>query len=77
MVPQSPVDIEVISEKATDVLAVPVDALLALAEGGYAVQVERTDGTARFVAVDIGKFADGLVAVSGDLSEGDRVLVPR
>lgn len=73
---EAPVDIEVISEKATGVLAVPVDALLALAEGGYAVQVER-DGTAQFVRVDIGKFADGLVAVAGDLDEGDRVLVPR
>lgn len=74
---EAPVDIEVTSEEASDVLAVPVDALLALAEGGYAVQVERSDGSSRFVRVDIGKFADGLVAVTGDLNEGDRVLVPR
>ncbi|MDJ0961515.1 MAG: peptidoglycan-binding protein [Acidimicrobiia bacterium] len=74
---EAPVDIEVISRKATGVLAVPVDALLALAEGGYAVQVEQPGGAARFVAVDIGRFADGLVAVTGDLNEGDRVLVPR
>jgi hypothetical protein len=74
---EAPVDIEVISEEAVDVLAVPVDALLALAEGGYAVQVQQPDGSSRFVSVDIGKFADGLVAVTGDVQEGDFVLVPR
>jgi hypothetical protein len=74
---EAPVDVEVVSEEATGVLAVPVDALLALAEGGYAVQVQDTDGTSRFVAVDIGEFADGLVAITGDVEEGDLVLVPR
>jgi hypothetical protein len=74
---EAPVDVEVVSEEATDVLALPVDALLALAEGGYAVQVPDADGTSRFVAVDIGAFADGLVEVTGDIAEGDLVLVPR
>jgi len=74
---EAPVDIEVVSEEATDVLVVPVNALLALAEGGYAVElIEGSDGT-RFVRVEIGKFADGIVAVTGDITEGDRVLVPR
>ena len=74
---EAPVDVDVVSEEASDVLAVPVDALLALAEGGYAVQRLQSDGASEFVAVDIGKFADGLVAVTGDLREGDFVLVPR
>ncbi len=73
---EAPVDVNVVSEEATDVLVVPVNALLALAEGGYAVELVAGDAT-RFVEVEIGKFADGIVAVTGDLSEGDRVLVPR
>lgn len=74
---EAPVDIEVVSEEASDVLVVPVNALLALAEGGYAVEVAEPAGSSRFVRVEIGKFADGVVAITGDISEGDRVLVPR
>ncbi len=74
---EAPIDVEVVSEEASDVLVVPVNALLALAEGGYAVELVADDGTTRFVRVEIGKFADGVVAVTGDISEGDRVLVPR
>ena len=74
---EAPVDIEVVSEEATYVLVVPVNALLALAEGGYAVELIDDAGGTRFVRVEIGKFADGIVAVTGDISEGDRVLVPR
>lgn len=74
---EAPVDIEVVSEEASDVLVVPVNALLALAEGGYAIEVVEQTGASRFVKVEIGKFADGVVAIVGDVSEGDRVLVPR
>jgi hypothetical protein len=57
------------------VLAVPVNALLALAEGGYGVRL--TDGTGRIVVVSTGLFARGMVEVSGDgLTEGTRVEVP-
>ena len=57
-------------------LAVPVNALLALAEGGYAVEVER-DGRRALVGVETGLFADGQVEVSGQgLAAGDRVVVP-
>lgn len=45
-----------------DVLAVPVSALLALAGGGYGVELP--DGT--LLRVKTGLFADGLVEVSGD-----------
>lgn len=74
---EAPVDVEIESEEASNVLVVPVNALLALAEGGYAVEVVESDDTTRFVRVEIGKFADGVVAVTGDISEGDQVLVPR
>ena len=60
-----------------DVLAVPVGALLALAEGGYGVQV-LDSGTSRIVAVQTGLFADGLVEVSGpDIAEGQTVGMAR
>jgi hypothetical protein len=59
-----------------DVLTVPVAALLALAEGGYGVQV--VDGTApKIVAVQTGLFADGKVEVTGTgLQAGMKVGMP-
>ncbi len=73
---QAPVDVQIVSVQAADALTVPVDALLALAEGGYAV--ERPDGD--LVGVDIGAFADGFVEVTptgaSSLDEGDEVVVP-
>ncbi len=71
-----PVDVEIVTEEAVGVLAVPVKALVALSEGGYAVEVER-DGELTLVGVDTGMYADGLVGVRGDLSTGDRVVVPK
>ncbi len=73
---QSPVTVDITSDSRTGVLAVPVNALLALAEGGYGVRVP--DGSnGRIVAVTTGLFAKGLVEVSGDgLSEGTTVEVP-
>lgn len=69
------VDIKITAEARRGVLAVPVTALLALAEGGYALQV--ADGTAkRLVGVRTGLFADGMVEVSGTgLAEGMRVVI--
>jgi peptidoglycan hydrolase-like protein with peptidoglycan-binding domain len=73
---QAPVDAFITTEVRKDVLAVPVNALLALAEGGYAVEVER-DGRRELVGVTLGLFADGMVEVDGDgLHAGDRVVVP-
>jgi hypothetical protein len=75
---QAPVNVEITTESVANVLAVPVDALLALAGGGYAVEV--AEGRAhRLVAVTPGLFddAEGLVQVSGQgLSAGQRVVVP-
>ncbi len=60
---------------AGDVVVVPVQALVALAEGGYALEVVDGEST-RLVAVDPGTYADGLVAVTGDIEVGAEVLVP-
>jgi peptidoglycan hydrolase-like protein with peptidoglycan-binding domain len=59
-----------------DVLTVPVAALLALAEGGYGVQV--VDGTTtKIVAVETGLFADGKVEITGNgLEAGMKVAAP-
>ena len=73
---EAPVEVQFTTSAATDVLAVPVQALLALAEGGYAVEVER-DGSTELVAVDLGKFADGYVEITGSVDEGEKVVVPR
>ncbi|GGN97274.1 peptidoglycan-binding protein [Actinoplanes lobatus] len=54
-----------------NVLAAPVEALVALAEGGYAVQT-----TTGLVAVTTGMFAQGWVEITGDgLTEGTSVVV--
>ena len=80
---EAPVTVRVVTDAARDVLAVPVDALLALAEGGYAVErvtgdTGDTGGTSgtELVPVEIGAFADGWVQVTGDVAEGDEVVVP-
>jgi multidrug efflux system membrane fusion protein len=60
-----------------NVLTVPVAALVALAEGGYGVEVVEGAGT-RYVRVETGLFAGGRVEVSGDgLREGMTVGMPR
>ncbi|GAA4516411.1 peptidoglycan-binding protein [Actinoallomurus oryzae] len=69
------VQIKVTNEVRRGVLAVPVTALLALAEGGYAVQVVGGGRTA-LVGVRTGLFAGGMVEVAGTgLAEGLRVVV--
>jgi len=64
------------ASQAENVLTVPVGALLALAEGGYGVEVVEGSAT-RIVAVEAGLFADGAVEISGDgIAEGTVVGVP-
>jgi len=72
---EAPVDVAVVTDSAEGVVAVPVTALIALREGGYAVEVV-DDTTTRLVAVEAGFFADGLVAIEGNVAPGDRVVVP-
>jgi hypothetical protein len=71
-VDQAPVDVDIESERAAGVLAVPVRALVSLSDGGYAVEIG-----GRLIGVETGDFAGGLVEVTGALQEGDVVVVPR
>ncbi|MEO3811838.1 peptidoglycan-binding protein [Sphaerisporangium sp. B11E5] len=73
---QVPVSVELQSEIRRDVLSVPVEALLALRQGGYGVEVVE-GANVRVVPVTAGIFANGRVEVSGSgLTEGMRVGVP-
>jgi peptidoglycan hydrolase-like protein with peptidoglycan-binding domain len=73
---QAPVLISHTSDERRNVLTVPVIALLALAEGGYGVEV--VDGsTTRIVAVQTGLVAEGRVEIrSPGLRAGQRVGIP-
>jgi peptidoglycan hydrolase-like protein with peptidoglycan-binding domain len=73
---EAPVTVELESERRKDVLSVPIEALLALREGGFGVEV--VEGTAkRVVPVTTGSFGGGRVEVSGDaIREGMKVGVP-
>ncbi|MEV4581055.1 peptidoglycan-binding protein [Nonomuraea jabiensis] len=73
---QAPVEVEMASARHANVLAVPVEALLALREGGFGVEVVE-DAASRIVAVETGAFGGGLVEVKGaGLAEGMKVGVP-
>jgi multidrug efflux system membrane fusion protein len=73
---QITVEVAFTASRKENVLTVPVSALLALAEGGYGLQVVE-GGTSRIVAVEIGMFAAGRVEVSGGgISESTLVGVP-
>lgn len=75
---QAPVQVSIVTDSVHDALVVPVTALLALAGGGYAVEVVRQGGAHQLVAVTPGVFddADGLVQLTGTaLRPGDRVVV--
>jgi peptidoglycan hydrolase-like protein with peptidoglycan-binding domain len=76
---QAPVEVSITTASVTNALIVPVDALLALAGGGYAVEVIGAEGIHHLVGVSLGLFddADGLVQVTGPgLAAGQRVVVP-
>jgi peptidoglycan hydrolase-like protein with peptidoglycan-binding domain len=84
---QIPVTLRVISEEVKDAFVVPVSALVALAEGGYGVEIATGDGTSSttgetatptsLIAVEPGLFADGFVSITGDqVKAGLHVVVP-
>jgi peptidoglycan hydrolase-like protein with peptidoglycan-binding domain len=73
---QQPVQIELTTDARRGVLAVPVTALLALAGGGYGVEVVPPSGPHQIVAVTLGLYASGLVELTGDsISVGTVVVV--
>jgi hypothetical protein len=75
---QAPVQVRITTAVITNVLIVPVTALVGKSGGGFAVEVVRAGGRRDLVAVQLGLFddADGLVQVAGDLRAGDQVVVP-
>jgi peptidoglycan hydrolase-like protein with peptidoglycan-binding domain len=73
---EAPVEVTHTGEQRRNVLTVPVAALLALAEGGYGVQIVE-GGTTRYLAVKVGLFADGRAEISGPgLTAGLTVGMP-
>jgi peptidoglycan hydrolase-like protein with peptidoglycan-binding domain len=71
-----PVQVSLPTQSAPGVLAVPVTALLALAGGGYGVDIVTTSGAHRLTGVQTGLFAGGRVAISGPgIAAGTRVVV--
>ncbi|MGY4643203.1 hypothetical protein [Cellulomonas sp. URHB0016] len=73
----SAVTVEVSTDVAEDALIVPVTALLALAEGGYAVERVTRGGHVELVGVKVGLIAEARVQVTGGkLKAGDRVRIP-
>ena len=73
---QAPVNVNITTQTAGHVLAVPVNALLALAGGGYGVDVV-TGKTSHLTGVTTGLYSDTLVQVSGSgLTAGTQVEVP-
>ena len=73
---QAPVNVNITSQRADDVLAVPVNALLALQGGGFGVEVA-TGTTSHLAGVTTGLYSATLVQVSGPgIRAGMRVEVP-
>jgi hypothetical protein len=74
---QAPVEVTITTGGVSDVLIVPVAALLAQPGGTYAVEVTGPGGH-HLVKVTPGLFDDaaGTVQVTGDLTPGQRVVVP-
>jgi hypothetical protein len=74
---QVPVEVTITTGSVSNVLIVPVDALLAQPGGGYAVEVTGPGGH-HLVKVTPGLFDDaaGTVQVTGNVTPGQRVVVP-
>ena len=73
---QAPVNVNITTQTVSHVLAVPVNALLALQGGGYGVDVV-TGRTSHLASVTTGLYSDTLVQVSGSgITAGTQVEVP-
>jgi peptidoglycan hydrolase-like protein with peptidoglycan-binding domain len=76
----APVQVSIVTASASNALSVPVDALLATVDGGYAVEEPTARGARRIIPVTLGLFdnAAGTVQVTGPgLAAGQQVVVPR
>ena len=75
----APVKVGITTDSVKNVLAVPINALLALNDGGYAVEVDQ-GGSRHVVPVKTGLFddSDSLVEISGSgIEAGTNVVVPQ
>ncbi len=73
---QAPVNVNITTQTVSNVLAVPVNALLALQGGGFGVDVVTSSGNGRLVGVTTGLYSNTMVQVSGPgISAGTRVEV--
>lgn len=75
---ESPVIVRVEEVLESDATVVPIAALLALAEGGYAVEM-MIDGEPTLTGISLGTFHNNEVAISGttaDIRPGDEVVIP-
>jgi hypothetical protein len=74
---QAPVEVTITTGSVSSALIVPVDALLAQPGGSYAVELTGPGGH-HLVKVSLGLFDDaaGTVQVTGNLTPGERVVVP-
>ena len=76
---QAPVHVSITTASVKNALVVPVNALMARASGGYAVEEISAGGRHHLVPVTLGLFDDaaGLVQVNGPgLAAGQHVVVP-
>ena len=73
---QSPVTVKVEEVLEQEAVAVPIAALLALAEGGYGLEVLDPDNTVRLVGVELGTFHGNQVSISRGVQPGQSVIVP-
>jgi multidrug efflux system membrane fusion protein len=73
---QSPVTVKVEEILERGANAVPISSLLALAEGGYAVEVFESNGTVKLLGVELGTFHGNQVSISRGLKPGQSVIVP-
>jgi hypothetical protein len=70
------VQVSLTSQSASNVLAVPIPALLALAEGGYGLEVITPSGHHNLIGVTTGIFTGSQVQVSGPgIEAGTKVVV--
>jgi hypothetical protein len=73
---QAPVNVNITTQTVSNVLAVPVNALLALQGGGFGVDVVTGSGAVRLVGVTAGLYSNTMVQVSGPgITAGTRVEV--
>jgi len=75
---QAPVTVEITTAAVKHAVIVPIDALLALSGGGYAVEIVGAQRVHHLAAVTLGTFddADGTVQVTGRVQAGERIVVP-